>query len=359
MKWVVLAAASIVVSAIAQALHVPAAWLIGPMVTAIALAIRGFGARLPQPAFVVGMALIAVTVSQTITTPILVELAHLWLPIVAVVACSVVAAGVSAWLLARYSPIDPDTAAWGSTPGGATTMTILAAAYGADARLVAFMQFLRVTLVVLTASLVSRALLGGTVPVHHPVTAAGPFQPLAFIETLAVAAVAALIGKYSRVPGGQFLVPLILAGVLHATGLFQPFMPWWLLDVSYALVGISIGLLFDRATLLFAIRMLPMFALSTAILIALSFASGLLLIPLAHADLMTAYLATTPGGLDSIPVIGLDVGANLPLILATQTTRVFAVVFLGPPLARLIIRLTEPYKPTFAARRAAEELAGG
>ncbi len=34
MKWVFLAAASIAVAALAQAVHVPAAWLIGPMVVA-------------------------------------------------------------------------------------------------------------------------------------------------------------------------------------------------------------------------------------------------------------------------------------------------------------------------------------
>ena len=345
MKWAALVAVSIAVAAIAQLLHVPAAWLIGPMVTAIVMAVRGFGRTVSPQGFLAAMALIAVTVSQTISTPILIQLAHLWLPITAVVACSVVAAGVSAWLLARYSPIDPATAAWGSTPGGASTMTLLAAAYGADARLVAFMQFLRVTLVVLTASMVSKLLLGGHVPTPHPVTAAGPFQPIAFVETIGVALVAGLIGRYSRVPGGQFLVPLILAGVLHATGFFHPFMPVWLLDAAYATVGISIGLLYDRSTLVFALRMLPIIALSTVVLIVLSAASGMLLVPLAHTDLMTAYLATTPGGLDSIPVIGIDVGANLPLILAAQTTRVFAVVFLGPPLAKLIIRLAERHKP--------------
>lgn len=345
MKWAYLVAVSIAVAAIAQAVHVPAAWLIGPMVVAIVMAVRGFDQRMPPQGFTIAQALIAVTVSQTITTPIVVELAHEWFAILVVVSCSIVAAGVSAWLLARYSPIAADTAAWGSTPGGATTMTVLAAEFGADARLVAFMQFLRVTLVVLTASIVSKLLLGNVIPVPHPVTAIGPFQPIAFLETLGFALIAGMIGKYSRLPGGQFLIPLIVAGIFHATGFFHPFMPWWLLDAAYATIGLSIGLLYDRATLRFAMRMLPTFALSTAILIALCAASGLLLVPLAHVDLMTAYLATTPGGLDSIPVIGLDVGSsNLPLILAVQTMRVFAVVATGPPLAKLIIRLAAPYK---------------
>jgi membrane AbrB-like protein len=336
MKWAVLAVASIVLSASMQWAHVPAAWLIGPMVVAIALATTGFSVRFPRQGFTIAQALIAVTVSQTINAPILAEIASLWAPICAVVLLSVVAAGIAGWLLARYSPISAETAAWGSTPGGATTMTILSADFGADPRLVAFMQYLRVTLVVLTASTVSRLLLGNAPVIPHPVAATGAFQPLAFAETLGFALVAGIIGRYSRLPGGQFLVPLIVAGIFHATGILHPYMPWWLLDAAYATIGLSIGLLYDRATLRFALRMLPTLLVSTGVLIALCAASGALLVLMTHVDPMTAYLATTPGGLDTIPIIGLDAGSNLPLILAVQTLRVFAVVATGPPLAKLI-----------------------
>ena len=55
-------------------------------------------------------------------------------------------------------------------------------------------------------------------------------------------------------------------------------------------------------------------------------------------DPLTAYLATTPGGLDSVSIIALGSGSNVPLILAIQTLRLFAVVASGPPLAKLIGR---------------------
>ena len=340
MKWAVLGAASIALAALLQLAHVPAAWLIGPMVVAIAMAIRGFDGRLPRAGFTIAQALIAVAVSQTVTTPILIELATEWAPIVTVVLLSVAAAGIAGWLLARYSAIAPETAAWGSTPGGATTMIVLAADFGADPRLVAFMQYLRVTLVVLSASTVSRLLLGNA-PQTHGVVATGPFDPAAFAITLAFAVGAGLVGRYSRIPGGQFLVPLIVAGVFHATGVLHPYTPAWLLDAAYATIGLSIGLLWDRKTLLTAVRILPTLLVSTTILVVLCAAAGMLLVVWAHVDPMTAYLATTPGGLDSVPVIALDAGTrNLPLILTAQTIRVFAVVATGPFLAKLILQLT-------------------
>jgi membrane AbrB-like protein len=339
MKWALFVVASIAVAAGAQALRVPAAWLIGPMVVAIAMTTTGFRGRLPRQTFTVSQALIAVTVAQTITAPIAIELAHQWMPILAAVLLSVAAGGIAGWALARYSPIPAETAAWGSTPGGATTMTILAADFGADARLVAFMQYLRVTLVVLSASAVSRLLLGHAPSLSHQASSSGPFDPPAFAITLAFALVAGLAGKYSRLPGGQFLVPMLVAGIFHATGFFHPYMPWWLLDAAYLGVGWSIGLLYTRETLLFALRMLPTLALSTLLLVALCAATSIILVVFVGADPMTAYLATTPGGLDSVPIIGLDAGGNLPLILAVQTTRVFAVIATGPPLAKLIARI--------------------
>jgi membrane AbrB-like protein len=92
-----------------------------------------------------------VTIAQVVTLPVVGEVVRDWLPIVIVV----VAAGTASWLLARYSPISAATAAWGSSPGASVTMIALSAEFGADPRVVAFMQYLRVTLVVLTASSVA------------------------------------------------------------------------------------------------------------------------------------------------------------------------------------------------------------
>jgi membrane AbrB-like protein len=195
-----------------------------------------------------------------------------------------------------------------------------------------------VTLVILTASTVSRLLLGGSGPTSS-ISPTGPFDVPRFAETIAFAVIAGVIGRRTRIPGGQFLVPLIVAAGLHAAGLLQPYVPWWLLAAAYTVIGWSVGLLYTRETLRAAVRVLPVLALSTAVLIALCAGSGMLLSALAHVDPMTAYLATTPGGLDSVAVIALGAGSNLPLILAAQTMRVFAVIGTGPSLAKLIARI--------------------
>ncbi|MGO8005995.1 AbrB family transcriptional regulator, partial [Rhizobium ruizarguesonis] len=45
---------------------------------------------------------------------------------------------------------------WGSSPGGASATVLMSEASGADARLVAFLQYLRVVFVAVGASVISR-----------------------------------------------------------------------------------------------------------------------------------------------------------------------------------------------------------
>jgi hypothetical protein len=215
-------------------------------------------------------------------------------------------------------------------------MTSMSGAYGADQRIVAFMQYLRVTLVVLTASAISRLLLPAGA--HAPPLASGS-DPIALVETLAVAVAGTWGAMRLRVPAGPLLGPMVLGAVLHGTGVVRITVPPAILDIAYVGIGLAIGLLYTRATVTYVLRVLPPLLLSTAVLIVLCCGSAALLVATIHVDALTAYLATTPGGLDSVTVIALGSGANVPLVIAVQALRVFVVVLTGPPLARLIARV--------------------
>ena len=45
-----------------------------------------------------------------------------------------------------------------------------------------------------------------------------------------------------------------------------------------------------------------------------------------HIDALTAYLATSPGGLDSVAIIAVGSNADVPFVLALQTFRLLVVV---------------------------------
>ncbi len=309
------------------------------MIVAIAFAVTGIGVSLPRTALMVPQGVIGLTVGQVFTLPILAEIVHLWLPLLAVTATTVLAAGTAGWILARYSPLSAATAAWGSAPGASVTMIALSADAGADPRIVAFMQYLRVTVVVMTAALVTHLLHVATGQPGAPAfSGTSPFALWPFALTVVLAIAAAFAGRSSRVPGAQFLFPLIVGAAIHVTGVLPLDVTWWLLAIAYITTGWTIGLLYTRELLRFVLRLLPVLILSTGVLLALCAVSGALLVALVHVDPLTGYLATTPGGLDSVAIIALGSGSNAALVLAIQMLRLFAVVACGPPLANVIAR---------------------
>jgi membrane AbrB-like protein len=203
------------------------------------------------------------------------------------------------------------------------------------------MQYLRVIVVVMTASLVSRLLLGHDHAAAPSALAAGPeayFPIVPLIETLAIAVAGALIAQRLLVPAGALLVPLLLATVLHTTGVVEITLPPWLLEIIYAVVGWYVGLGFTREVVIYALRAIPRLLLATIMLIGLCALSAWMLTRLLHIDPLTAYLATSPGGLDSVAIIAIGSHVDIPFVMAVQTLRLFIVILTGPRIAKLISR---------------------
>jgi membrane AbrB-like protein len=102
-------------------------------------------------------------------------------------------------------------------------------------------------------------------------------------------------------------------------------------------MGLYVGLLFDRASLKQAGHLMPVIVINTLVLMAVCALTGKVLSLLTHCDYLTGYLATTPGGLDSITVVALGSGANVSLMLAVQMMRLLTIVILGPILVRWLL----------------------
>ena len=97
-------------------------------------------------------------------------------------------------------------------------------------------------------------------------------------------------------------MPMVLGGVLHASDLVDFYQPFWLKISMSVILGWYVGLSFDRRILISAFTMLPRLLLSTVLLIGLCSVSACLLVEILQTDPLTAYLATSPGGLDSVNV---------------------------------------------------------
>jgi membrane AbrB-like protein len=336
LQWCVLLALTAVLAPALQAVHLPAAFMLGPLAAAIVVAAADGTVRIPSTPFVFAEALIGCMIARVLQLPILREISHDWpLFLAAVMAVLIVSSSLS-WLLMRWRVLPGTTAIWGSFPGAAMVMILMSEAYGEDVRLVAFMQYVRMVCVAVAASLVARLALG-SLP-HASATMFPPVDASALLGTIAIAAVGAWLGPKLRLPGGALLLPMALAVILQDSGTLHIELPPWLLAACFAVIGWSIGARFTRPILVHAARAAPRVLLSTVALIVICGAIGHALAEISGVDPLTAFLATSPGGIDSVVIIAANSNVNLPFIVAMQTARFILILLLGPAMARFLAR---------------------
>jgi hypothetical protein len=334
-KWALLLGISVILVAGLEMFQLPAALLLGPMIAAILLALGEAEMKVPNLPFVIAQSVIGMLMARSLPASIFVELAKDWpIYLIGIGSVILVAAGLGI-LLTRLRILPGTTAVWGSAPGAASAMVLMADAYGDDARLVAFMTYLRVALVAIAASLVARfATPGGGV------AAAAEWFPaidwVGFAGTMAVVAVGIGVALFTKIRAGGMLVPMFLGVALQDLAGLNIVLPPALLTVCYALLGWTIGLRFTREIIGHATRAFPAILGSMLALIAICGVFALLLVQFAGVDPLTAYLATSPGGADSVAIIAANTPVDLPFVMAMQAGRFMVVMFTGPPLARWI-----------------------
>ncbi len=335
--WLLLAAITAALVAGLKQGEVPAALLLGPLLAGIGFALSGAAIRPPKPALLVAYTivgcLVAVAMGRTMGPALLGRLPLL----VCMAGATLLASAGLGWLLARGGWFGGSTAVWGLAPGGAAGMVALAQEHGGDARMVAVMQYLRILAVTGSAIALAHLLAGDTLPLHG----AGwfpPLNPAGLAWTLALALAGAIVARLLRFPSGAFLVPGLAGAALMAAGLANPTVPPLLAAAAYAVIGWNIGLSFTKETLAGCARALPRIVAATAVLIGLCALLGLGVSLACGVDWLTGYLATTPGGIDAILIIGATVPVDLPFILSAQVVRVLLVLLLGPALATFVAR---------------------
>ncbi len=330
---------SVLISLIWGVAGLPAGLLLGPMIAGIVFGVNDLGLSVPRRPYLGAQAVIGAMVSASITPAIVATFGHDALLFCVVTVATLLSAVALGWLLSRSGLIPGPTAVYGISPGAATAMVLLGEAEGADARLVAFMQYSRVLLVALAAALVARFWAGaaGTpVPGVHWL-AAVHWGHLAAV--LLLAALGQQAARLLRLQAWALLGPLLLLSALHAGGWLAIELPHWLLAAAYALLGWHIGLGFRRDALRYAGRALPVVISAARCLMGVCGLLAWCLMRLGHIDALTAYLATSPGGLDSVAIIAASTPrVDLPFVMALQSVRLVFVIGFAPLITRFVVR---------------------
>lgn len=338
-QWAIVLALSAAFYLAIELIGMPAAALLGPMVAGVVAGSYGATVRLPKIFFAAAQGVLGVMIAQSIELELLQALADEWPLVLFFTFSTLAASSYLGWQISRWKILPGSTAIWGAAPGAASVMVLMADAFGADFRLVAFMQYLRVMLVAAVAAIIATLMVPeATVAAVKPDFFPALDWPV-FALTVGVAAVGAYLGKLVRLPSPYFMGVLILAVGLHLGADISFQLPPWLLLAAFACVGWTIGLSFTRPIVRHAGRALPQVVGS--ILALLIFCAGIayVLSEVLGIDYLTAYLATSPGGMDSIAIIAAaSENVDMSFILAMQLARFLVVMIFGPIIARYLAK---------------------
>ena len=328
---------TIVVSVGLELAGLPTAVLFGALVGGITHALTSSTPlALPAATFRTAQALIGAIIATLVSGSALSTLGSSWLSIVLVTLGTVAISLIAGRLLAVRHDVTPVTGAFALLAGGASGVVVVARELGADERVVTVVQYLRVLIVLLTLPLV-------TTLVFRPDSGLGALEQTATslpVDLLFVALTVAAGLALSRVvplPTASLLGPLLVGSVLAATGVLGDVaVPEPLQWLAYGVIGVQVGLRFTRDSIRSIARMLPAVIGIIVVMIVLTASMGALLAALTPIDSLTAYLATTPGGLFAVLATAADSGSDVGLVLSVQLLRVIVVLLSTPVLARVL-----------------------
>jgi len=330
---------TVVASAVFELLGVPSAVMFGSLLGGIVHALTSStDLRLPPSSFRLGQALIGVVVGSTISLDALTAMGDDVVSIALVTVGTILISLAAGALLSLRSDVSRVTGAFAMIAGGASGVVAVARDLGADDRVVTVVQYLRVLLVLVMMPVI-------TAVVFHPHHAGrglatahtGLGRDLAYVAISLVLGMA--LARLVPVTTSILLAPLAVAAVLASSGwLGAVAVPAPLQWLGFALIGVQVGLRFTRASLASITRMLPVVLLLMVGMIVATALMGSLLALLTPVDGLTAYLATTPGGLFAVLATAADAGSDTTFVMAVQLIRLLVILAFTPLLAKLLTR---------------------
>ncbi|HEY3985700.1 AbrB family transcriptional regulator [Cedecea sp.] len=339
MQWASLVIASGLCGLLLSWLNIPAALLLGPMIAGIIVSLNGAKIQPHGTLFLLAQGIIGCMIAGKMPLTLSATFGSHWLLFIVCVFSVIFVCMLLGWIMTRMRILPGTTALWGLSPGAATAMTLMAEANGADAQLVAAMQYLRVMMVAGVASVLMKVSGTHVPPSPAAVSLFAHGSYLALAKTFGLIIISCIAAKVLRLPAGALLITLVAGVVLSQNQWMEIALPQWVLVLAYTIVGWRIGLKFTRPLLKHAAKVLPRIAVSIAILIALCGVMSACLVFIADVDPLTAYLAMSPGGADSVAIIAASSKhIDIAFVMSMQMTRFIILVAFGPIIANLMKR---------------------
>lgn len=333
-RWLLLAAAVAAVSLGFVLIALPTPLLFGGLVGALGYALTRPAAPLALPGswFKAGQAVVGAIVGSAVDWGTLAGLGARWLIVLGISCFALLVSVVVGSLLTRRGAT-PATAAFSSIAGGAIGLTAMADDLGADSRVIAALQYLRLLIVLLTMPVVVTSVFGASDQGGALSLVGGDWRVDVPFVALAIGG-GVVLGKLLRLPSPALLGPLLVAAPLTLVPYFDGAqVPAVIAGLGYLAIGVQVGLKFTVGSLRSIGRMVPTAMLTIVVTLAACAGLGWILTLTTDATPLDAYLATTPGGIYAVMGTAASTGSDVTFVAAAQILRMLIVLALAPFVA--------------------------
>ena len=156
------------------------------------------------------------------------------------------------------------------------------------------------------------------------------------IILLLCGAAGGFIFEWFGLPGGAMTGAIIAVILLKSfSSLPQAAFPRPFQFCIYAGLGVLVGNMY-RPEMLLAVRdTWPVLVISTLLVLVAGMLIAIFVVKFGNLDVTSAYLATSPGGLNVVVGLAADMGPNAPIVLAYQMVRLYTIILTVPLAARI------------------------
>ncbi|TKD72293.1 AbrB family transcriptional regulator [Pseudalkalibacillus hwajinpoensis] len=322
---------------------IPAGWLLGAMIVGVFYRLMINDITYPNLLFDLSLAVIGVSIGISIKISMFKEVASYLLPLAVSMIILLVASWILGKILGRYSNLDAKTALFCCLPAGASVMMALSREYKADLGIVAAFQTVRIMMLVATIPIVAGLMTSFLSTKEVESSGLGKVAqdtlplPLAILCYLLLIGITLVIAKKWRIPIAPFLYSILLAFLFHAFVQPLPSMPNLGVGIGMAMLGVMIGVRFDRRSLS-DIKNIGW--TSVGILLAfffLTFVVTFVFYLMTPVDFITSLLAIVPAGAPQMASVAASLELDGSVVAAMQVIRLLVLILIIPALVPFLV----------------------
>ncbi|WP_228723257.1 AbrB family transcriptional regulator [Desulfosediminicola flagellatus] len=163
-----------------------------------------------------------------------------------------------------------------------------------------------------------------------------------YVLVVAAGVCGGLSAQHFNVPGGAVVGAMIFSGIMSLILPNGITLPPQLGTAIQIMLGISLGLTFDRSFLSLGAKALPLAILSTIVLLMVAVGMALLASRFGFVDFGTALFGFSPGGMSGMAVLAQSEGHKTPVVAFFHLVRIFTLFLVVPLLVKLFVLFRQP-----------------